>query len=205
MLLQTQGPYLESQASKAKLHPWYPGPLLNSKSKRHLEPGDCDHRCLCLESSSWFSHLCSNGSHHHTVSGLPGHSVVGIIALTLSSLLRRLFSQWGSQILEDRTCFVHFALALTKHLAYVDPKERPLNRCTDESRIPLPSLSAHRLRGTVSTHHCKETGNGECPNLFTETQCLWKSFKNITDIIWYLKRWQMVESNYNNNNEPLHL
>lgn len=106
----------------------------NSKRKKHGEPGDCDHQCLCLESPSWFSHLYSRGSHPHTLSGLPGHAVVGFIALTLSSLLRKLSSQLGSQILEDSS--LHFALPLTKHLAYVDPKERPLKKWVNESSIP---------------------------------------------------------------------
>lgn len=138
-VLQTQGLYFQSQVSKPKLSLGCPGPLLNSKGKRHLEPGDRDSRCLCLESSSWFSHPCSSGSHHHTSTGLPGQPVVGIIALTLSSLLRRLFSPLGSQILEDARCFVHLVLVLTRHLACVDPKERSLNRSIDESSIPLPS------------------------------------------------------------------
>lgn len=51
---------------------------------------------------------------------------------------RGLFSQLGSQILEDRRCFFHFVLMLTIHLAYIDhpPKKSPLNRWINESSIP---------------------------------------------------------------------
>lgn len=185
LTLQTQGPYFESQASKAKLYLGCPGPLSNSKGERHLEPGDWGLWPQMSLSRKFFliqPPLLQREPLSRFI-WAPRTPVVGIIAWTLSSLLRRLFSQLGSQIFEDRRCFVHFALALTKHLVYVDPKERPLNRCIDESSIPLPSLSAQRPWGTVYTHHSKETGNGECPNVFTETHCFW-TFKNITDITW---------------------
>lgn len=49
--------------------------------------------------------------------GSQGHLMIVIITLTLPSLLRSLFSQLDSNILEDGRAFIRFDLVLTKRLA----------------------------------------------------------------------------------------